>query len=322
MSPFFNTLTGEFSTLADDSDVTDRDGIAPSALTPDAPTPAARTPPSDAPMTSGLTRGQAQLRADAIRNAADTDPLHPLRDERHPAHEETVKQYLEWNRIAAGDRVHSDIEILGDEPARGREPSEQPPIQPPALSVTAREAGFAWNARRVEALTTLADQSGLPRYHLDLFLQDVAAASEAEAAADEESTRDSARADLIRREGPEGAQQTIRDAQELVNHLAASDNAALRGASEAIVALSRNPQVVIGAARLYRELSNLDNPQGAWAELLLGRGARWAEEQAAGKARAAAARQQEQTEANEARAGFMTETAERHARWGKVERGL
>ena len=88
------------------------------------------------------------------------------------------------------------------------------------------------------------------------------------------------------------------------------------------MALSRNPQVVIWAARPYRQWLNRVNPQGAWAELLLGRGARWAEEQAAGKARGAAARQQEQTEANEARAGFMTETAERHARWGKVERGL
>ena len=85
------------------------------------------------------------------------------------------------------------------------------------------------------------------------------------------------------------------------------------------MALSRNPQVVIGAARLYRELSSLDNPQGAWAAVLLGRGARWAQREAAARDRAAHAEREAEAEGDEARAGFMNETAARHARWGKAE---
>lgn len=55
-------------------------------------------------MPSGLGATDAQAKADAIRDAAVKDPQHPLNDPHHPEHEKVMKQYLEYNAIAAGPR--------------------------------------------------------------------------------------------------------------------------------------------------------------------------------------------------------------------------
>ena len=73
------------------------------------------------PGASMLSPGGAQLRVDAMVAAAVKDRTHPLMDLSHPAHAETLRQFEEWNRIAAGDRAHTDLEIHGGERAFARE---------------------------------------------------------------------------------------------------------------------------------------------------------------------------------------------------------
>lgn len=51
---------------------------------------------------SGLGAETAQQKADEIRDAAIKDPRHPLNDANHPDHERVVKQYLDYQAVAAG----------------------------------------------------------------------------------------------------------------------------------------------------------------------------------------------------------------------------
>lgn len=55
-------------------------------------------------MPSALGSDDAQRKADEIRDAALKDPRHPLNDPNHPEHERVMKQYLEYNAVAAGPR--------------------------------------------------------------------------------------------------------------------------------------------------------------------------------------------------------------------------
>lgn len=55
-------------------------------------------------MPSGMGAQDAQAKADAIRDAALKDHAHPLNHVNHPEHERVMKQYLEYNAIAAGPR--------------------------------------------------------------------------------------------------------------------------------------------------------------------------------------------------------------------------
>jgi hypothetical protein len=73
MSPFFNTETGALSEGADyDADPSDS-----SVLSSATSQPATPTRPSVAPGPDTLTPGQAQLRADAIRDVRGERPVAP-----------------------------------------------------------------------------------------------------------------------------------------------------------------------------------------------------------------------------------------------------
>ena len=63
----------------------------------------------EAEQASSFGAGDAQAKADAIRDAAAKDPTHPFRDERHPEHERVVKQFLAYSAVAAGPRGHEII---------------------------------------------------------------------------------------------------------------------------------------------------------------------------------------------------------------------
>lgn len=52
---------------------------------------------------AGLSASDAGARIEAMRTAATQDPNHPLVNRRHPDHERVAAQYLEWQRIEAGD---------------------------------------------------------------------------------------------------------------------------------------------------------------------------------------------------------------------------
>lgn len=53
---------------------------------------------------SAMGAESAQTKADEIRDAALKDPHHPLNDPNHPDHERVMKQFLEFNAVAAGPR--------------------------------------------------------------------------------------------------------------------------------------------------------------------------------------------------------------------------
>lgn len=53
-------------------------------------------------MPSGLGAESAQQKADEIRDAAAKDPRHPLMDEHHPDHARVLKQFLDYQAVAAG----------------------------------------------------------------------------------------------------------------------------------------------------------------------------------------------------------------------------
>lgn len=55
-------------------------------------------------MPSALGSEDAQRKADEIRDAASKDPRHPLNDPNHPEHERVLKNFLEYNAVAAGPR--------------------------------------------------------------------------------------------------------------------------------------------------------------------------------------------------------------------------
>lgn len=55
-------------------------------------------------MPSGMGADDAQRKADEIRDAAVKDPQHPLNNPNHPEHDRVMKQYLEYNAVAAGPR--------------------------------------------------------------------------------------------------------------------------------------------------------------------------------------------------------------------------
>ena len=321
MAPYFSD-TGEMRDAAFDADAPD-----PNELTPDAPPPAAPTRPrEEAPaLKPGWPVLETKAQLEAFRAEFLADPWHPARKDHALMDYYVQRQWIADHRPldAEGQPIdpetgeRGELEIVGGDRAFARAPGEHPPVQMPALSAAAQEAGFAWNDQTVTAVNELADSAGLPRYHVELFYQDLAAAAEEESVAEEEFTRDSGRAALIRLEGPGRAQQILADAQALVTHFGESRFGQLKDAAEEIAALSNNPRVLIGAARLYREL--LARPaQGAWEQILLGGGAAWAQEQAEGKARAAQVRQAEQAAADEARVQFMTATATAHSRWGRT----
>jgi hypothetical protein len=229
-----------------------------------------------------------RLRADALG-----DPQHPLNDARHPNHEVTVEKYLRLGMMADG----KDADDPEQNPPIGElfdgkilRPEDNPPVRIPTLSEDARAAfgldpaEAAAVVEHQEALVDLSDQSGMPRYHIEGLIEDVGGAMEDLARDDDTDTPEAGLAALVRLEGGR-ARSIITDAQQLVQLLHDSGQPNLVAAAEDLIATSNSPRVLIGAARLYQELKNLP-PQGPWEQILLGRGTKWAQQQAAAKARA------------------------------------
>lgn len=52
---------------------------------------------------AGLTPTDARQRIEEMRTASLKDPQHPLRNAAHPDHERVYRQYMEWQRVEAGD---------------------------------------------------------------------------------------------------------------------------------------------------------------------------------------------------------------------------
>lgn len=260
------------------------------------PAPASKDAPAGEapPLPPGFPALATAAELEEFRAAFLADPYHPLHS--NLALAEHYAQAV--SRLSGHD---GGEEVIGTLYPDGRllRPEEHPPVKIPPLSEAAREA-FALDPAEAEAvvehqetLVGLADASGLPRYHVESLVQDVAAGMEALAGAPEIDSPEHGRAELARLEGGR-AESIIRDAQALVQVLHESGNPNLIAAAEDLIDTSNHPGVLIGAARLYQELKNLP-PQGPWAELLLGAGTKWAQQQSAAKARAAKAAKDDET---------------------------
>jgi hypothetical protein len=107
--PRFNAETSEL--LTDEDLVPDPERMAPVPASTSPSSAAPSPPPSSGPT---LTPGQAQMQADAIVAAAAGVSTHPLNDASHPAHAETVHEFLRLNALAAAGTSTAGNNILPD----------------------------------------------------------------------------------------------------------------------------------------------------------------------------------------------------------------
>ena len=285
MAPFFNMETGELSE-ANAGEVTE-------PLTPE---PAAGEPkpaePSETP--DALTSPQpgspaaAAIEVERIRSMSLADPSHPLRDPSHPLHEAAVEDYLRLTMLAEGkdaDNPEHNPE-LGELHEGGRIRPRDAAAEAAALAaLPALPPGTAWDPHTHQALAALAaDTPGVATaveagYSVVARAQEIASRGLAPDELSWERT-------LVERWGP-NHDDRVEHAAYALELLASDDEPAIQRAAEWLGTLWEwDARIVVFLAEQVYPVLRDGTPGPLVTEMLLRNGTRWAQGQAAGRARA------------------------------------
>jgi hypothetical protein len=320
MAPFFNVESGA---MRDEDLYTDTPD--PSMSKPDEPTPTptpATAAPARAPawtIPPPTTALDAKREHDRLRAEWLADPSHLLGDDRHREHAAALAYYSALGELADGRDPVEGAEVLGEVFANGQIRALGADALSPAPRPNLPE-GFEFDEAALVLAETEAYAMGVrPSFIMEVTDALAEIAEQAEARGVGWTERD-AQAELERRHGRAGAVRVASNARLAYETLLESEHPLLvQRVRELGEEWGDDPRVItLFGTLVYNALS--EGPLTPAKEaLILRRAEKQAKAEAAGRARVAEARQDEDAEGDAARAASMTATAIAHRRWGKSE---